>query len=296
MPRTKLNPKGGLTGSKHFKKPEVEFVPTEVATNTSTGLSSEAKTKLDAARASTEGTTVSERLKAKFDSAREAAQSVANSVSTVAEGVKVVATGAKAVRRAFAGGSPLVTEGASEVLDQAKKIASGYGLELVDVKGHMSSDPYEVDESLGEGYSTKEANEKKLKIQRQNNKLEVRFERIKQKRQVVRVATEEIKLAGDLVDYATAGIETATKVVKNQIADTDYQTVQSKLEETEELLVQQQIRTQGTINLTDGIRTEWDLRFQKKEAENKRLELEIEGALKQNERKFQELEAMLLSD
>lgn len=294
MPRTKLNPKGGLTGSKHFKKPKVEFVPTEGATNT--GLSEEAKAKLDTARASTEGTSVSERLKAKFDATRETAQSVANGVSTVAEGVKVVATGAKAVRRAFTGGSPLVTEGASEVLGKAKEIASGYGLELMDVKGHMSSDPYEVNESLGEGYTAKEANEKKLKIQRLNNKLDVRLENIKQKRKIVKIATEEVKLVGDLVDYATAGIETATKVVNNQIADTNYQVTQSKLEETEELLVHQQIRTQGTLNLTDGVRTEWDLKFQKKEADNKRLELEIEGALKQNERKLEELEAMLLSD
>lgn len=274
MPRTKMNPKGGLTGSKHFEKPEVPEATPE-------------KPNME---------NIAERIKAKFDSGRETAQTVANGVSAVASGVKNAANGVKAVRRAFGGGSPLVTEGASEVLDQAKQIASGYGVELVDVKGHMSSDPYEVDDSLGEGYTAKEANEKKLKIQRQNNKLDVRLERIKQKRKIVSIATEEIKLVGDLIDYATTGIETATKVVNNQIADTNYQLKQSKLEESEELLVQQQIRTQGTINLTEGVRTEWDLKFKKKEADNKRLELEVEGALRQNERKLEEIEALLLAD
>ena len=293
MPRTKMNPKGGLTGSKHFDKPEVEY-PNAVVTN----LSDETKAKIEAARAKTEaeGTSVAERLKAKFDAARGTAQNVANGVGTVANGVKVVANGAKAVRRAFTGGSPLVTEGASEVLDKAKEIASGYGVDLIDIKGHMSSDPYEVDDSLGEGYTAKEANEKKLKIQRQNNKLDVRLERIKQKRKIVSIATEEYRLVGDLVDFATTGIEVATKVVNNQIADTNYQTKQSKLEESEELLIQQQIRTQGTINLTEGVRTEWDLKFKKKEADNKRLELEVEGALRQNERKLEEIEALLLAD
>lgn len=297
MPRTKMNPKGGLTGSKHFEKPQVDYVAPESV------LSDEAKAKLETARASTEGTSVAERLKAKFDAARGTVQTVANGVGTVANGVgtvangvKVVANGAKAVRRAFAGGSPLVTEGASEVLDKAKEIASGYGVDLIDIKGHMSSDPYEVDDSLGEGYTAKEANEKKLKIQRQNNKLDVRLERIKQKRKIVSIATEEYRLVGDLVDFATTGIEVATKVVNNQIADTNYQVKQSKLEESEELLVQQQIRTQGTINLTEGVRTEWDLKFKKKEADNKRLELEVEGALRQNERKLEEIEALLLAD
>jgi hypothetical protein len=99
-----------------------------------------------------------------------------------------------------------------------------------------------------------DANREKLKIQRQNNALEVRLEKIKQGRKVVAVATEQRRLIGDFVDFSTVGIETATKVVKNQIADTNIRTEQSKLEQSEELLYQQRVATQGTMNLTSGLR------------------------------------------
>ncbi len=226
----------------------------------------------------------------------QAAQNIASKVETVGNGVKAVANGAKTVRRAFEGGSPLVTNEHTQVLGQAKEIASSYGVQLTDIQGHMSASNDDVDDSLGEGISAKEANERKLKIQRQNNKLDVRLDRIRQKRKIATLHKEELNLVGDLVEVATTGVQVASKMVNHQIAVTDFKTNQSKLEEHEELLIQQGIRTQGTINLTEGIRTEYDLKFQKQERSNERLQLEIEGAEKSNEQKRLEIEAFLLAD
>lgn len=226
----------------------------------------------------------------------QTAQNIASGVQTVGNGVKAVANGAKTVRRAFEGGSPLVTNEHSQVLGQAKEIASTYGVELTDIQGHMSASNDDVDDSLGEGISAKEANERKLKIQRQNNKLDVRLDRIRQKRKIATLHKEELNLVGDLVEVATTGVQVASKMVNHQIAVTDFKTNQSKLEEHEELLIQQGIRTQGTINLTEGIRTEWDLKYQKQERSNERLQLEIEGAEQSNQQKRLEIEAFLLAD
>jgi hypothetical protein len=259
--------KGGLTGSKHFETPEVETPsnPLETAADIASKVG-------------------------------QTAQNIASGVQTVGNGVKAVANGAKTIRQAFKGGSSLVTSEHSQVLGQAKEIASTYGVQLTDIQGHMSASNDDVDESLGEGISAKEANERKLKIQRQNNKLEVRLERVKQKRKIATLHKEELNLIGDLVDVATTGVQVASKMVNHQIAVTDFQTNQSKLEEHEELLIQQGIRTQGTINLTHGIQTEWNLKFQKQERSNERLQLEIEGAEKSNEQKRLEIEAFLLND
>jgi hypothetical protein len=63
---------------------------------------------------------------------------------------------------------------------------------------------------------------------------------------------------------------------------------------TEEQFVQQQLATQGTLNLTAGIEEEWSLRFQSQQAKNDRLKLEVEGSIADNQRKKEELEAKLL--
>jgi ribosomal protein S17 len=272
MPRVtaktnKRSKKGGLTGSKHFDTPNVESSsnPLETAQNIATKVG-------------------------------ETAQNIASKVDAVGNGARSVANGVKSVRQAFTGGSQLVTDGHTQVLGQAKEIASTYGVQLTDIQGHMSASNDTVDDSLGEGISAKEANERKLKIQRQNNHLEVRLERVKQKRKIATLHKEELNLVGDLVEVATTGVQVASKMVNHQIAVTDFKTNQSKLEEHEELLIQQGIRTQGTINLTAGIRTEWDLKYQKQERSNERLVLEIEGAEKSNEQKRLEIEAFLLSE
>jgi hypothetical protein len=255
------HPKGGLTGSKRFQKPTIED-PT--------------------------------------DALKSAAQAIANGVQSVATGVQAATDTAKSVgkanrsiRNSFKGGSALVTSDVDSALDQANVLASTFGLETLNLKEALVGNPYQSSDSIPE-LKAADANREKLKIQRQNNALDVRLEKVKQGRKLAAIAQEERRLVGDLVDYATVGIETATKVVKNKVADTRYQIEQSKLEQTEEQLEQQQIATQGTLNLTEGIRHEWQLKFENQQAKNDRLRLEIEGTIQETDRKREELEAKLL--
>ncbi|MEL6166496.1 MAG: hypothetical protein AAFR37_23050, partial [Cyanobacteria bacterium J06628_3] len=254
MPRAKKETKGTLTGSE---------------------LSS--KTRGRKKKAETTESKHFDKPKSILENAGDIAGKVSNAVNTAAntvgavrDGVQSIQNGARQLRRSVTGGSDLVTGDTNHALTKADDLAANYGLKTeIDLHSALSGDPYAVDDSIPE-MTAKEANALKLRIQRQNNALEVRHERTKQKRKIVAIGTEETRLKGDLVDYATAGIETATKVVKNQIADTKFQTEQSKLEETEELLEQQDIRTQGTIRLTEGVRDEWDLRFEKQQRNNEK--------------------------
>jgi hypothetical protein len=277
MPRAKQS--GSLTGSRHFKKPK----DTPPSTPSSTPDSTPTPEQQTDARAR-------ERLKDRF---QQTAQTVGNAAQAVGSAAKTVNNAVKTVRRGFAGGSAIVTNSSDASLKQAVEIAQQYGVGEIDVKEMLGTDRYRADADIPEMKAV-DANREKLKIQRQNNALEVRHEKIKQGRKVVAIATEQRRYIGDFVDFATAGIETATKVVKNQVADTKYGIEQSRLEQTEELLIQQQIATQGTLNLTSGIEQEWQLKFESQQAKNDRLKLEVEGSLADNERKREELEAKLL--
>ncbi len=231
-----------------------------------------------------------EKIKSRFQKPVDA---VVDGVRTVAQGVKGVERAARTIRQAVNGGSSAVTDDSKQSLAKASQIASEYGVEEIEISDLLGSNPYAADANIPEMKAV-DANREKLKIQRQNNALEVRLEKIKQGRKVVSIATEQRRLIGDFVDFSTVGIETATKVVKNEIADTKYQTEQSKLEQTEELLYQQRVATQGTMNLTHGIEDEWQLKFQLQGTKNDRIRLEIEGSHRDNDIKREELEARLV--
>jgi hypothetical protein len=276
MPRAKQS--GSLTGSRHFKKPK----DTSPSTPSSTPDSTPTPEQIDAK--------ARERLKDRF---QQTAQTVGNTAQAVGSGVKAVNTAVKTVRRGFTGGSAIVTNSSDVSLKQAVEISQQYGVGEIDIREMLGDDPYKADGNIPEMRAS-DANREKLKLQRQNNALEVRTEKVKLGRKVVQLATEQRRYVGDFVDFSTVGIEVATKVVKNQVADTKYQIEQSKLEQTEEQLIQQQIATQGTLNLTAGIEQEWSLKFQSQQAKNDRLKLEVEGSIADNEHKRQELEAKLL--
>lgn len=263
---------GSLTGSKRYAAEKGKTVEQQTQENHARAL---------------------EKVKARFTKPADAVNAVASGVRTVAEGVKTVERAARTVRQAVNGGSSTVTDDAKQSLSKASNIASEYGIKEIEISDLLGSDPYKADANIPE-LKAADANKEKLKIQRQNNALEVRLEKIKQGRKVVAVATEQRRLIGDFVDFSTVGIETATKVVKNEIADTKYQTEQSKLEQFEELLYQQRVATQGTMNLTHGIEDEWDFKFQLQATKNDRLRLDIEGSHRDNDIKREELEARLV--
>ena len=263
---------GSLTGSKRYAAEK--------------GKSIEEQTQANDAKAR-------EKVKARFQKPVDAVNTVASGVKNVVQKVKTIERAARTVRQAASGGSAAVTDDAKQSLNKASVIASEYGINEIEISDLLGSDPYKADASIPETKAA-DANREKLKIQRQNNALEVRLEKIKQGRKVVAVVTEQRRLIGDFVDFSTVGIETATKLVKNEIADTRYQTEQSKLEQTEELFYQQRVATQGTMNLTHGIEDEWDLKFQLQATKNDRLRLDIEGSHRDNDIKREELEARLV--
>ena len=212
---------------------------------------------------------------------------------SVGNATKAISNGVKGVQRSFNGSSPMVTAEHKEALTLANTMSAQFGVRDIELTELLGSDSYDADSSAPEMTSS-EANQKKLKIQRQNNAIEVRHEKVKQGRKVVALAIEQRRLVGDMVDFATAGVEVASKVVKHEIANVRFQTEQSKLEQSEELLIQQQVATEGSINLTEGIRQEWVLKFDRQQAKNENLRLEVEGAIRENDVKRQELEAKLL--
>jgi len=192
--------------------------------------------------------------------------------------------------------SELTTSDHKNTFQVAKKLGSEYGVELTDITHHMSASNDNVDASLGEGISNKEANTRKLAIARQNNLLEVRNERIKQKRKIATNYVEELGLLGDIVDIETKTVNLANKVVKYQTEVTDYRTAQSVLEQHEELYLQQAIRTQGTRDLTAGIKEEMELKFLQQESKNDALFLAIENTDKHNDQLRLNMDAILLAD
>lgn len=243
------------------------------------------------------------RLKDRFEKPLETvnnvAQGVANATNKAAEVIgtgvnagKQVANGLKSIRQSVSGGSQLVTQDATESYKQASEIAQQYGIKESDLPALLGTNPYDADGSSPE-MTAGEANAKKIKLQRQYNAEEVRAAKIKLGRKIVQNEKEQTRLIGDVVDLHTSRIEVGTKVVTNQIASTKYNIEQSKLEETEELLTQQQIRTQGTLSLTEGIREEQDLKYQRQKAKNDGLRLEVEGAITALERKREEMDAFL---
>ena len=206
-----------------------------------------------------------------------------------------ISNATKQVRHAFKGGSKLVSSDSLEATQQAQELASNYGLQIDNIAEKIGGSNFEIDESIPE-MDAKEANRLTLIIERQNNALEVADKRIQQKRKQVRNHKGEWELVGDLVDLDTTKINVGTKVVKHEIAATKFSIEQSKLEETEEYLEQQVIKTQGVISLTNGIRTEWDLRLEKQQRQLEKLQIEIEQVDNENLRQREKLESFLFTE
>ncbi|MEM7556037.1 MAG: hypothetical protein AAF378_18450 [Cyanobacteria bacterium P01_A01_bin.84] len=236
-----------------------------------------------------------ERLQEGTKTITDAVGTVSDGIQTVANVGKQVGSAGKQVRRAFNGGSSVVTADSNNVISQAQDLASSYGLKIDELSQTIGSSNYELDDSIPQ-MTAKEANQINLQIERQNNSLDVAHNRIKQKRKQVRNHKEEWQLVGDLVDLDTAKIDVGAKVVKHEISGTKLQIEQSKLEETEELLEQQIIRTQGVVSLTDGIRREWDLKLDKQHRQLEALEIEIEQQDNRNARKREEVESFLFAE
>jgi hypothetical protein len=259
-----------------------------------TGSKAEKRTQREADRIDKKArANLNSRFEKPLETATNAVQGVANAVGSATTNVKNFVNAAESVAHAVKGGSPLVNQDALTSYKQAQGIAEQYGVKEQDVNALLGTDPYKADGNSPE-QTLGEAKREQIRIQRQFNAQETRGSKIKLGRKILQNQKEETRLIGDFVDWHTARIDVGAKVVQNQIATTKYNVEQSKLEEAEEFLTQQRIRTDGTIQMTQGIRDEVELKYQRQQARNEGLKVEIEGAINDVEIKRQEMDAFLL--
>ena len=182
------------------------------------------------------------------------------------------------------------------LLKDAEKVAKQYGLEQLDIKGKIPSDPYKASSNLPE-MSSKDADKEILKIIRQRN--------------AVRVATNNEDLTGDVLDWdkkrtqnigkaidaSTEKIKVGRKLVTHQTEITNLKSDQTKLKVAEEEYQQNLIKLGGVIQRTDEIRLEQQRRFDLLQAKNRSLLIQIESQNRQNMlNSAEEIEAYLEAD
>ncbi|WP_026730775.1 hypothetical protein [Fischerella sp. PCC 9605] len=259
MPRPKKEA-GSLTGSKHFKKSKS---PSDII-------------------AETAGNTIS-----KLGNA-------ANTVSRAASGLSQFTSNAVNNSNGSSANSGNSSNSITNSgIPLASSVPHGVTIPQFDLNNAIGSNLYSAESSIPET-ETSEASKQRQIVARQNNSLDIALDVIKRNRKAVKLAIEIEGFQGDAVDLYTQKINTGQKVVKSQIAFTNLKVEQSKLEQTQELLVQQENATTGTKNLTEPKREEWDLKQQLQVATNESLKVDIQKAQKRKEEKLAALETYLL--
>ena len=168
-----------------------------------------------------------------------------------------------------------------------------HGINVLDVNSLASGDSYSVLSGVPE-MSKKDSLKLQTQLARQQNALDVRYERAKTLRKGIKVATEEQNAVTDFINFQTTVVGTETAVFNHQSAVVDRDIASNKLEENQEKLIQQQNSTATTIAMTPLLQEENDLNLTKQQLKNDKLRLDIEQtrndlALKQNE-----LDAMVI--
>ena len=166
-------------------------------------------------------------------------------------------------------------------------------IQVLDIQGIAAGDSYATLPGVPE-MSKKDALAIQTQLARQQNALDVRYERAKTVRKGIKVATEEQNAVTDAVNFQSAVVGTETAVINYQSAVTDRDIAGSKFEQKQEQLIQQQNSTATTIAMTPLLQEENELNLTKQELKNDKLRLDIEQtrndlALKQNE-----LDAMVI--
>ncbi|NJR74092.1 MAG: hypothetical protein HC773_11400 [Scytonema sp. CRU_2_7] len=120
-------------------------------------------------------------------------------------------------------------------------VQHGVTIPQFDVNSAMGTNLYSSESTIPET-SIQDATRHRRVVARQSNSLDVALDVTARNRKALKLATEIRHLEGDAVDYHTAGIQTATKAVRNQIADRDYQIEDSKLEQRMHCLNSNELR------------------------------------------------------
>lgn len=166
-------------------------------------------------------------------------------------------------------------------------------IQVLDIGSITSGDPYAALANVPE-MSKKDSLAIQTQLARQQNALDVRYERAKTVRKGIKVATEEQNAVTDAINFESAVVGTETAVINYQSAVVDRDIASSKLEENQEKLIQQQNSTATTITMTPLLQEENQLNLTKQQLKNDKLRLDIEQtrnnlALQQNE-----LDAMVI--
>ena len=166
-------------------------------------------------------------------------------------------------------------------------------IQVLDIQGLAAGDAYAPLANIPE-MSKKDALKIQTQLAKQQNALDVRYERAKTLRKGIKVATEEQNAATDAINFEAAVLSTETAFINYQSTVINRDIASSKLEENQEKLIQQQNSTAHTIAMTPLLDEENQLSLTKQQLKNDKLRLDIEQtrnnlALQQNE-----LDAMVI--
>lgn len=158
---------------------------------------------------------------------------------------------------------------------------------IVNTTGILAKATAEIDDSVPE-LDSAEATRRNIVIARQRNYLDVAINNTRLKQNLAQLDIEQQKLIGLLIDSKTIGINNEKKAVQYQRAVIGRDTELSKLEQDNELLTQQRIRTTGTQNQTEHITEQERLKVEKLKVEVEKQKYEIENLNYEKERIKQE--------
>ncbi|MUH00080.1 hypothetical protein F7734_50535 [Scytonema sp. UIC 10036] len=264
LENSKRGVRGGLTGSKRLVT-ETEAVQSPEATSAFES-SPEVASVDEAAR---------NNLKEKL---QQAGQVVSPVVGAVGEAVK------GAVGAAAQGVANKVTATVNGSIDyNPSSLSNG----SVDTAGILSKADAEIDESVPQ-LDSGEAIKRNITIARQRNFVGVAINNTKLKQDLATLDLEQQRLIGLLIDGKTARIDNEKKAITYHRSIVSRDTEISKLNQDRELLVQQNIRTEGTQNQTELIREQEQLKVDKLREQNEKVKYEIQNIAYEKEKIKQE--------
>ncbi len=145
------------------------------------------------------------------------------------------------------------------------------------------------------GLTIKEATSRRTLIAKQKNELDVMYDKyalIKRGYEVEDISHQAIA-AG--VKAKKSEVQVGTEVLGYQEALVKYDIAESKLEQSEELLIQQRDATAGTKLLTKPLRVEWRLKLEQQKMKNEGLQLQIQQSKASNIQKQLQVEADIIN-
>ncbi|MUG99782.1 hypothetical protein F7734_48925 [Scytonema sp. UIC 10036] len=157
----------------------------------------------------------------------------------------------------------------------------------VDTAAILAKADANIDSSVPE-LDSGEAIRRNIVIARQRNYVGVAINNTKLKQDLATLDLEQQKLIGLLIDGKTAGINNEKKAVQYQRAVVGRDTELSRLEQDEELLVQQRIRTTGTQQQTEHIQQQENLKVEMLREQVEKQKYEIQNVQYEKEKIKQE--------